>query len=254
VSKKLTISALKIAPVFSLETDATASPYTTVKTSISGSYVEMVGAPPAGEWVVEARDSQGEIAFSTTVTQPTTAESGEVGTLDIPIEKKLRPNETFEVSAIFVPEESIADGLIFANPAPQPFETAPPTVAERLARPMPVWSIAFVAAAILGALTLLTVIIVKRARRNRGGVAGASASTATPVPTSTPAPGPTPVPAPALQLGQGLPPASPAPPAPSLPPTPARQAVTTGATPEWEINGLFADETAPHEVNANKTW
>jgi hypothetical protein len=160
---KLTITELSIAPAVSLVADSTVP---TVRTSLSGSFIDTTGAPPAGTWTVSAQDKGGSTVFEKTVDQPTVTESGTVGPLDIPITGALEPGETYAVTAEFTPATYLAGGLTIENAAPLEFTTAPPTIAETLNEPLalPLWALATLGALLLAALALVIVLVVRRAR------------------------------------------------------------------------------------------
>jgi hypothetical protein len=167
----LTITPLTVVPTVEVVTDAATVAVPTVRTSLSGTYLETNGAPPSGDWTVTATDEDGNEAFSATVAQPTKAAEGEVGPLDIPIDSKLKAGETYTVDTVFVPDELIAPGIQIENTPLTTFSTQPPTVAESLSTPLPVpvWLTIFASLVIIG----LAVWLVFLVRRLRAGVESA---------------------------------------------------------------------------------
>ena len=135
-SVALTITPLEISPAVAVITDPATVAVPTVRTTITGAYVEEHGAPPAGSWTVAAQDSSGQTVFTANADQPTAATEGSVGPLDIPITAELEPGETFTVTAEFTPDSGISAGLEFENPAIETFTTRSLTPTEVLSSPV----------------------------------------------------------------------------------------------------------------------
>lgn len=154
-SVKLTITPLEVAAAVSVITDPATVAVPTVRTSLSGTYLDETGAPPRGQWTVTGSDSSGAEVFVVTAAQPTESADGPVGPFDIPITDQLEPGETFTVTTVFEPEASIADGLEFVDAAPTTFTTRSLTPTEVLSSPVVVapW------VAILNGLLFIVLII-----------------------------------------------------------------------------------------------
>ena len=135
-SVSLTITALGITPTAEVITDPAIVTVPTVRTSITGTYVDEHGSPPVGEWMITATDSAGDEVFAVSAAQPTESVDGAVGPFDIPITSELEPGETFAVTAVFTPEQAIAAGLEFDDPAPASFTTRALTPTEVLSSPV----------------------------------------------------------------------------------------------------------------------
>jgi hypothetical protein len=137
----LTITPLAVTTSVELLTDPAVVTVPTVRTSLTGEYADLHGAPPSGTWTVTGEDSAGSETFSITAAQPTESNEGMVGPLDIPITDELQPGETYTVTTIFEPDPLVAPGISFENVAPESFTTTPLTFAENLSTPVvvPLW-------------------------------------------------------------------------------------------------------------------
>lgn len=241
-SATLVITPLSITPRFEVINDPSISAVPMVRTSIGGDFVSETGAPPAGQWAVSVIDPSGQEVFQTEAEQPTASDSGQVGPFDIPIPGKLKANSTFEVLAVFTPESSLEPGLVFTNPQPASFSTAPPTLAERLAMPIPAWVLAIAGAAILAAIVMVIVLAVKL-RRKKGPktprskkTSAAAESEAAASATTADVPESLPVEPVVEEFGE------------------KELADSVGPKQSWEIKDIFADETAPNEVPTDSRW
>ena len=165
----LTIEPLTVVSTVEVITDPTVTAVPTVRTSLAGTYVDTIGAPPSGVWTVTAVDSDGEKDFETTANQPTQgAEGAPVGPLDIPIDGELKAGETYTVTTVFAPDELIAAGVTLEQPAPASFTTKAATAGEVLTSPvgMPIFVTVLLVLLVLGLTGLLVWLIVlwRRAR------------------------------------------------------------------------------------------
>jgi hypothetical protein len=167
-SATLTITPLTMTTSVELLTDPAVVAVPTVRTSLAGEYLDVVGAPPSGTWTVTGVDADGDDAFTVTAEQPTEATEGTVGPLDIPITDPLEPGETYTITTEFDADPLIASGLEFENAAPLTHTTTPLTFAETLSTPVavPIWATILNCVLVIGLVALL-VWLLSRLTRGR---------------------------------------------------------------------------------------
>jgi len=157
----VTITTIGVTPAAKLLTDPSVVTVPTVRTSLSGEFVDDTGVPPNGTWTVTGTDSDGTEAFSITADQPTESDEGAVGPLDIPITSTLEPGETYEVRTVFTADPLIARGIEFENPAPASFSTPSLTPAEVLSGPVTIsmWIVVLNGVLFIGLVVLLVLVL-----------------------------------------------------------------------------------------------
>jgi len=157
----LTITTIGVTPSAEMLTDPAVVTVPTVRTSLSGQFVDDKGAPPSGTWTVTGTDSSGTEAFTISAEQPTESTEGAVGPLDIPITSELEPGETYEVTTVFAADPLIAPGLEFENPATATFSTPSLTPAEVLSGPVGVstWIVILNGILFIGLIVLLVLFL-----------------------------------------------------------------------------------------------
>jgi len=168
----LTITPLGLQPSVEILTDPAVVGVPTVRTSLAGDYVDIVGTPPSGTWTVTGTDSEGSEAFTITAEQPTEAVEGTVGPLDIPITEGLEPGETYTVTTEFDADPLIGPGLEFDNVAPARFTTTPLTLSETLSTPVavPIWVTILNCLLLIGLVVVLVWLIGAWSRARKGNV------------------------------------------------------------------------------------
>lgn len=160
----ITVTPLEVRANSVVITDPVSVSEPTVRTSIDGEFVAEVGEPPPGEWIVTVSDSTGKVAFTSNVSQPTTAAaSSKVEALDIPITAKLRAGERYSVNARFLADKALAPGLAIEQPQIAHFETAPLTFGQAISTPIPfpVWLSVTLASVIFSLAGLLALLLVR---------------------------------------------------------------------------------------------
>ena len=179
-SATLTITPLALSTSIELLTDPTVVAVPTVRTSLAGEYVDVVGAPPGGTWTVTGVDENGDDAFTVTAEQPTEAIEGAVGPLDIPITDSLEPGETYSITTEFEADPLIASGLEFENSAPITYTTTPLTFGETLSTPVavPIWATILNGVLLIGLVALFVWLLTRLARSRNDGVDDAALATA----------------------------------------------------------------------------
>jgi len=157
----LTITSIGVTTSAKLLTDPSVVTMPTVRTRLSGEFVDDKGVPPSGTWTVTGTDSDGTEAFSISADQPTESDEGAVGPLDIPITGELEPGETYEVRTVFTPDPLIARGIDFENPAPATFSTPSLTPAEVLSGPVTIsmWIVVLNGILFIGLVVLLVLVL-----------------------------------------------------------------------------------------------
>ena len=157
----LTITTIGVTTSAKLLTDPSVVTVPTVRTSLSGEFVDDKGVPPNGTWTVTGTDSDGTEAFSITADQPTESDEGAVGPLDIPITSELEPGETYEVRTVFTADPLIARGIDYKNPASATFSTPSLTPAEVLSGPVTIsmWIVVLNGVLFIGLVVLLVLVL-----------------------------------------------------------------------------------------------
>ena len=152
---KLTITPLTVEATATLIDDPETVTVPTVRTSLAGSFVDVTGTPPNGDWTVTGVNSTGAQVFEVSAPQPTKGTDGDVGPLDIPITTELEPGESYTVTTVFTPVDYLLDGLEITDPVPSTFSTPKSTLTETLSMPLavPVW------AAILNGVLFIAIIV-----------------------------------------------------------------------------------------------
>ena len=152
----LTITPLALSLGVELLTDPAEAAAPTVRTSITGEYVDVVGTPPSGTWTVTGEDSRGDNVFVVTAEQPTQASEGVVRPLDIPLADSVKPGETYTITTEFEADPLLAPGLEFSAVEPVSYTTKPLTLGESLTAPVavPIW------VTILNGLLLIGLVMV----------------------------------------------------------------------------------------------
>jgi hypothetical protein len=156
----LTVTPLALTGTTTLVNDATVVGSPLVRMSLSGAYVDALGAPP-GSWKVKV-ESAGASVFETTVDQP----AGSTAPIDVSIAEAAKPGRTLTFSGVFTPDPTVAGGITLTNSSPATFAVPSLSIGQVLATPvvLPWWLFIILLLIVLGLIAAAIVLLVRNAR------------------------------------------------------------------------------------------
>jgi hypothetical protein len=131
-------------------------------------YAKAFGGPPAGEWKITVTSDAGSPVFESSFAQPVKS----TDPIDVAISPHLRSGRSYTVTADFVPDATVAQGLTLTTAPPIKYVTPPDDPFQTMvnAIPVPPWAEALGGAVLLLLLAAVIALSVQVRRRRSAAV------------------------------------------------------------------------------------